>query len=115
MRTCSGLATLVTGLEKIASCELQVRVHDELEKIALQEVLDDLRIVIEPDWREIDGKIHWSLPPDMPAVLGQRSGLLQAFLNLAHNSHRAVQACSNRAIADYCVGGGTRRQRALSG
>jgi two-component system, LuxR family, sensor kinase FixL len=93
-----GLATLVTGLEKIASYELQVRVHDELEKITLQEVLDDLRIVIEPDWREIDGKIHWSLPPDMPAVLGQRSGLLQAFLNLAHNSHRAVQGCSNRQL-----------------
>jgi len=38
----------------IASVELQSRVHETLEKVGLQQVLNDLRIVIDPDWREID-------------------------------------------------------------
>jgi signal transduction histidine kinase len=86
-----GLGTLVQGLERIASWQLQSNVHDNLEEIALQEVMDDLRIVIEPDWRDMNGKIIWNVPPKMPMVLAQRHGLLQAFLNLAQNSHRAVQ------------------------
>jgi two-component system sensor kinase FixL len=88
-----GMATLVAGLEKIASAELHGQVHDELEKVALHEVLADLRIVIEPDWREIGGQVIWSLPAELSPVLGERTGLLQAFLNLAQNSHRAVQNC----------------------
>jgi two-component system sensor kinase FixL len=86
-----GLSTLVQGLERIASWQLQSNVHDNLEEIPLQEVLDDLRIVIEPDWRDMNGMINWNVPPKMPVVLVERHGLLQAFLNLTQNSHRAVQ------------------------
>jgi two-component system sensor kinase FixL len=86
-----GLSTLVQGLERIASWQLQSNVHDNLEEIALQEVMDDLRIVIEPDWRDMNGAITWNVPAKMPVVLAERHGLLQAFLNLAQNSHRAVQ------------------------
>jgi two-component system, LuxR family, sensor kinase FixL len=86
-----GLATLVQGLERIASWQLQSNLHDNLEEIPLQEVMDDLRIVIEPHWRDMNGKIIWFVPPKMPVVLAERHGLLQAFLNLAQNSHRAVQ------------------------
>lgn len=86
-----GLGTLVQGLERIASWQLQSNAHNNLEEIALQEVMDDLRIVIEPDWRDMNGKITWSVPSKMPMVLAERHGLLQAFLNLAQNSHRAVQ------------------------
>lgn len=93
-----GLTTLVAGLEKIASAELHGQVHDELEKVMLDEVLADLRIVIEPDWREIGGQVVWSLPAELPPVLGERSGLLQAFLNLTQNSHRAVQGCAVREL-----------------
>lgn len=93
-----GLNTLVHGLERIASWQLHSNVHDALEEIALQEVMDDLRIVIEPDWRDINGKIQWKLPPQLPAVLGERHGLLQSFLNLAQNSHRAVQQRAVREL-----------------
>jgi two-component system sensor kinase FixL len=93
-----GLTTLVRGLERIASSQLQVRVHEALDEVNLRAVLDDLRIVIEPDWREIDGRIVWELPAEMPAVLGERHGILQAFLNLAQNSHRAVQDCEVREL-----------------
>jgi len=92
------LMTLVEGLQKIASSQLQSQAHDALDKIVLREVLDDLRIVIEPDWREIGGTIVWDLPAELPAVLGERHGLLQAFLNLAHNSHRAVQEAPAREL-----------------
>jgi signal transduction histidine kinase len=94
-----GLTTLVKGLERIASVELQSRVHEALEKVGLQQVLNDLRIVIEPDWREIDGIVNWRLPAQVPTVLAERHGLLQAFLNLAQNSLRAVQGCSVRELS----------------
>jgi signal transduction histidine kinase len=88
------LANLVKGLERIASLELHSSGHEALEEVALQDVLDDLRIVIEPDWREADKVLRWRLPPVMPTVLADRHGLLQAFLNLVQNSHRAVQESS---------------------
>ena len=94
-----GLTKLVAGLERIASLDLQWRAQEALEEVALKEVLDDLRIVIEPDWREINGTVRWSLPPAMPRVLAERHGLLQAFLNLAQNSHRAVQDCAVRELS----------------
>jgi C4-dicarboxylate-specific signal transduction histidine kinase len=69
-----------------------------LEQVLLQEVLDDLRIVIEPDWQEIGGGIRWNFPSQLPTVLAERHGLLQAFLNLAKNSHRAVQNSEFREL-----------------
>ncbi len=93
-----GLKQLVTGLERIASVDLQWHAQETLEQVALQEVLDDLRIVIEPDWREINGAVRWQLPRTMPVVVAERHGLLQAFLNLAQNSHRAVQEGSSREL-----------------
>jgi len=93
-----GLATLVGGLETIASGELRWQSHESLVEIALQNVLDDLRIVIEPAWREIDGLVRWVLPKRMPVILADRRGLLQAFLNLAHNSLRAVQEGPRREL-----------------
>jgi signal transduction histidine kinase len=94
-----GIATLVRGLERIASYDLQSNASDSLEEVALREVLDDLRIVIEPDWREINGTVLWCLPSAMPMVLAERHGLFQAFFNLAQNSHRAVQACPIRELS----------------
>src|SRR5581483_7834384 len=47
-----GLVSLVNGLQRVASFDLHSRVHDELEQVPLQNVLDHLRIVIEPDWHD---------------------------------------------------------------
>lgn len=87
----NAVRSLVKGLESIASSELHGRVNEGVVQVNLQQVLDDLRIVIEPDWREIGGMLEWQLPPSIPPVLGERHGLLQSFLNLAQNSYRAVQ------------------------
>jgi len=85
------IVNLIEGLEAMASLKLQSKAQAVLEPVPLKEVLDNLRIVIEADWREIGGKVQWRLPADIPQVLAEPHGLLQAFLNLVQNSHRAVQ------------------------
>jgi two-component system sensor kinase FixL len=92
------LTTLVEGLERIAALDLHSRTHDTFEPIPLQTVLDNLRIMIQPDWRDSDGAVIWRLPPDCPTVVADPHGLLQAFLNLAQNSLRAVQEVSIREL-----------------
>ena len=93
------LRSLVSGLERIASVELRPRGQEALEEVPLRAVLDDLRIVIEPQWREMGGVIHWKLAPSVPRVLGERHGLLQVFLNLTQNSQRAVQDCAVKELS----------------
>jgi C4-dicarboxylate-specific signal transduction histidine kinase len=84
----------------MANVELRARAGEvpDLEEIPLQRVLDDLRIVIESEWTGIDGVVRWHLPQDLPPVIADQHGLLQAFLNLAQNSHRAVQESSLREL-----------------
>lgn len=95
VQTLTGLAK---GLERMAAVELTARGQEALEEIPLRTVLDDLRIVIEPQWREIGGVVDWNLPPRLPLVLAERHGLLQTLLNLSQNSHRAVQDCEQKKL-----------------
>ena len=94
------MISLASGLESIASVELHSRAGEPLDALDLQSVLNDLRIVIEQDWREIDGAVRWHVPSGAPRVLAVRHGLLQAFLNLSHNSLRAVREC---AVRELCI------------
>lgn len=96
-----GLGSLVKGLERIASLELHSRVHEAPEHAPLQDVLDDLRIIIERDWLDAGGTVQWEFPGSMPMVLADPHGLLQAFLNLAQNSLRAVEEC---AVREFRIG-----------
>jgi signal transduction histidine kinase len=93
-----GLSTLIEGLETIASVDLQARLQEEVEAVALAEVLASLRIVTEPAWRDIDGEVHWPQVAEQTRVLAEPHGLLQAFLNLVQNSHRAVQDGKKREL-----------------
>jgi two-component system, LuxR family, sensor kinase FixL len=92
------LFSMVDGLKTITSFNLQAQVADTAEATSLRKVLDHLRIVIESEWEEIDGRVVWDLPADLPMILADSHGLLQAFLNLAHNSHRAVLDRSVREL-----------------
>lgn len=92
------LFSMVEGLKTITSFNLQARVAEVTETTSLRKVLDHLRIVIELEWEEIDGRVVWDLPVELPTVLAEEHGLLQAFLNLAHNSHRAVQVMPEREL-----------------
>lgn len=104
-----GLETLVKGLGRVAALELYGNEHEEVEEVPLQQVLDDLRIIIEPSWSEIGGTLCWNLPELPLRVLADRYGLIQVFLNLAQNSHRAVQSGACRRLS---IGVGTANQRA---
>ena len=103
-----GLDNLIAGLEVIASQELKSEAVDLTEEISLREVLDNLRIVVEPAWREIDGAVHWRVPDELPKVCAEPHGLLQAFLNLAQNSHRAVQ---DRPVRQLIIGVSVEEQK----
>ena len=93
-----GLEALITGLSRVASLELYGRERGSLEGVPLQQVLDDLRIIIEPSWHEIGGSVCWKVPDSTVRVLADRYGLMQVFLNLVQNSHRAVQASPVRNL-----------------
>jgi len=93
-----GLSTLVKGLERLASFDLHSRVHDNFQEITLQSVLDQLRIMIEPDWQEVEGTVIWGVQPETITVVADPQGLLQACLNLTQNSRRAVEESEVRVL-----------------
>lgn len=93
-----GILGLLQGLEQVVQVDLRSPSHDALEAVPLRSVLDSLRIVIEPGWRESEGLVHWQLPQQLPLVAADPRGLLQAFLNLAQNSHRAVKDSAARQL-----------------
>jgi signal transduction histidine kinase len=85
------LTRLVSGLTELASLDLRATSAGEERTTDLKAVLDHLRVVIEPDWDEVGGAIHWQVPETLPAVAANAHGLLQIFLNLCQNSLRAVE------------------------
>jgi len=86
-----GLIQLVRGLEHVAQLELHSKVQEKVDDVSLRAVLDNLCIVIEPSWKDAECTLRWVLPSELPRVIADPPGLLQAFLNLAQNSLRAVQ------------------------
>jgi C4-dicarboxylate-specific signal transduction histidine kinase len=92
----------------MAALELHPSEALPLETVSVKEVLNDLRIIVEPNWSEIGGTVRWEIPADQPRVLADRHGLLQVFLNLAQNSQRAVQ---NSPIQQLVVGVATTADR----
>jgi nitrogen-specific signal transduction histidine kinase len=87
------LGTLVQGLEKMAGLELRQTTQSVAESIDVRSVLDELRIVIEPSFHESEMSTRWDLPGSLPRVWADREALLQAFLNIAKNSERAMERC----------------------
>jgi two-component system, LuxR family, sensor kinase FixL len=93
-----GLGSLITGLGRVASLELHGTAPEPLEAVPLQQILDELRIIIEPSWHEIEGSVCLSLEDRAVRVQADRYGLMQVFLNLSQNGHRAVQTMPVREL-----------------
>lgn len=87
----TALAGLVEGLGRMAGLELRQTKRLEAESIDVHSVLEELRIVIDPELRDAGISIRWDLPDSVPPVWAERQALLQAFLNLVKNSQRAMQ------------------------
>ncbi len=81
---------LVEALGRMAGLELRQTKRLEAESIDVHSVLEELRIVIDPELRDAGISIRWELPEDVPPVWAERQALLQAFLNLVKNSQRAM-------------------------
>jgi two-component system, LuxR family, sensor kinase FixL len=91
--------SLVGALGRIAALDLQARTRSALETVDLADVLDQLKIIILPDWREAGGALHFSVPRSMPRVFGEGYGILQVLMNLSQNSLRAVESSKDPFLA----------------
>jgi two-component system, LuxR family, sensor kinase FixL len=96
------LATLVSGLERIASLELRQSTAESIaasaEGVDLNALFSELQIVIEPPLRDAGIELRWSLPPSLPLVMADRHTLLQVFLNLTKNSARAMETSDQKIL-----------------
>jgi two-component system, LuxR family, sensor kinase FixL len=92
------LQTLIQGLEKIASLELQAAPEDQAMAVEVGAVLDELRVLIEPSFRESETTVQWRIAEGLPLVWTDAYGLLQVFLNLARNSQRAMQNSDRKEL-----------------
>jgi two-component system sensor kinase FixL len=92
------LATLVTGLERIASLELRQTATEAIDGVDVLSLFDELRIVIEPSFRDAGVEVRWDLPTHLPQVWADRHTLLQVFLNLTKNSSRAMETSDSKIL-----------------
>ncbi len=92
------LASIIRGLEKIASSGVRLASKRTSVVADLGIVLDEARVVIEAPIREIGGGIHWNIARDLPLVQADHYSLLQVFLNLARNSQRAIEETVTKDI-----------------
>ena len=92
------LQMLIQGLEKIAAMELQAAPEEHAIAVDVGAVLDELRVLIEPSFKESEMTVKWQIEEDLPLVWADSYGLLQVFLNLARNSQRAMQASERKEL-----------------
>jgi signal transduction histidine kinase len=84
------LSTLIEGLGKLSEMELRPAVDQHMDATELSSVFDELRVLLEPSYREAGIKVVWRLQDDLPLVHADRYGLAQVFLNLSLNSLGAM-------------------------
>ena len=85
------LGTLVQALKRMAGLELRHRVQSVAENLDVRSVLDELRIIVQPSFCDSEMSLRWDIPEFLPRVWADRHALLQAFLNIAKNSQRALE------------------------
>jgi len=92
------LGTLIEGLGKLSEMELRPAADQHSDAIELSSVLDELRVLLEPSYREAGIEVIWHLHDDLPLVIGDRYGLAQVFLNLSLNSRRAMETTGKKQL-----------------
>jgi len=93
------LGSLVETLNHIASWELKQNAAAPLAGgVDVAEVLDDLRIVLEPSCEDAGIEMYWDLARDLPPVWAERHSLLQVLLNLTKNSEAAMRGSASKRL-----------------
>jgi two-component system, LuxR family, sensor kinase FixL len=93
------LGTLVEGLAQLSAMESRPAVDQHPDAVELSTVFDELRVLLEPSYREAGIEIVWQLRDDLPLVSGDHYGLAQVFLNLSLNSLRAMAATQRKRLS----------------
>jgi PAS domain S-box-containing protein len=101
------LGTLIQGLERTATLELHSPPALPATVVALNAVLDELRVLIETTYRDSGIEIRWDIPEALPLVSADRYGLVQVFLNLARNSQRAMESTRQKCLTVSGAANGT--------
>jgi PAS domain S-box-containing protein len=91
------LGSLVIALERIASVNLR-QSASQASEVDLNVLLDELKIVVGPSLIEDEIESEWNVEPGLPLVWGDRSSLMQVFLNLISNSSRALLRKGHRTL-----------------
>lgn len=93
------LGSLVETLSKIASLELKQSAGAlDPSGVDLNEILTDLRILLQPICEESDIELNWTVPAELPPVQADRHSLFQVLLNLMKNSQRALETAKRKSI-----------------
>ncbi len=92
------LGRLTDGLRQIASAGL-LTPRSSSASVRLAEVLDDLRIVIDPLCHEAEIRVIWDVPDQLQPVRGEHQGMLQVMLNLVHNSCAAMEHSTDKRLS----------------
>lgn len=97
-RDYSALGGLISGLGALARLELHGREEVRGNSADIRDVLNQLRILVEPAWQEEDAHVAWPelSQPILAAV--DSFTLLQAFLNIVNNSLSAVADAAQKRL-----------------
>ena len=89
---------MIHGLVQISAMELRGSTEQRRTAIELTSVLDELRVLIETVGNDREISMQWDESGAVPLVWADRYGLLQAFLNLAKNSIRALAGAETKRL-----------------
>src|SRR5205085_9470333 len=92
------LGTLLRGLESLSETQLHQAPDRPASTVDLNNLLDELRVVIESSLEEEGVELVWRIDENLPPVIGDHHGLLHAFLNLTRNSSRALAGVSVKRL-----------------
>jgi two-component system, LuxR family, sensor kinase FixL len=93
------LGVLINTLAQSAAWELREAAEAPPGRgVDLADVLEDLRIVLDPYCEDAGIAIHWEIPGELPPVWVDRHRLLQVLLNLTKNSRRALEGSDRKCI-----------------
>ena len=88
----------VQSLKRTSALELGSTATPNGEVVELTSVLDEFRILIESSYHESKIEVQWNIQESLPLVWADRYGLIQVFLNLAKNSHRAMMSTVKKQL-----------------
>lgn len=94
----TALTTLIENLTQLSSFELRQRRDEANLKTDVRAVVEQWRLIVEPDWQDLGGSIELELGTKSIAAHADPHALLQVLLNLSQNSLRAVQDSPERKL-----------------